>query len=359
MPDREKKCLTEDQARHIYKKVEMDKSFSIETITLEIEDGKMTRNRFKEEEDENDSNPSQMAILNKKSKDNTKIEQMINWSIFSDLIKYVDRSSCSDVIPSLTVKPLDDRKNKRLYNSLKIDENLTADIIFQEDRVRDAYLHKYDGIHAEISQATRFNESTDLSTMYLGKTGMTREHVFKAEEKFPISRQGYTNGKLLDHTECSILIDTGASKSYMSKSYYMQCKSLHALSKFVLTTQRVQVGNGQYVAVLFVIPVIIDIHGHRFEVFTLVSEIHDNVDLELGMKNVFELEGVIGMWDSSFKFLNRSLPLFSKEQVVVKPKEQRFIKIEAAFVDEMTGLAIVKMLDNKEQCMVVLKFIRN
>ena len=45
--------------------------------------------------------------------------------------------------------------------------------------------------------------------------------------------------------------------------------------------QRVQVGNGQCVAVLFVIPVIIDECGHRFEVFTLVSEIHDNVDLVL------------------------------------------------------------------------------
>ena len=41
--------------------------------------------------------------------------------------------------------------------------------------------------------------------------------------------------------------------------------------------------------VLFVIPVIIDIYGHRFEVFTLVSEIHDNVDLVLGMKNVSEI----------------------------------------------------------------------
>ena len=68
----------------------------------------------------------------------------------------------------------------------------------------------------------------------------------------------------------------------------MRCKSLHALAQFASTTERVQVGNGQYVAVLFVIPFIVDIHGHRFEVFTLVSEIHDNVDLVLGMKNVFE-----------------------------------------------------------------------
>ena len=75
----------------------------------------------------------------------------------------------------------------------------------------------------------------------------------------------------------------------------MRCKSLHTLSKFASTTQRVQVGNGQYVAVLFVILVIVDIHGHRFEAFTIVSEIHDNVDLVLGMKNAFKLEGVIDM----------------------------------------------------------------
>ena len=253
MPDREKKCLTEDQARHIYKKVEMDRPVNIETMTQDIEDDKMTRKRLKEEEDENDLNPYQMAILNKKSRDDAKIEQMVNCSIFSDLIKDVDGSSCSDAIPSLMVRPLDDRKHKRLYNSLKIDEDLTADIIFEEDRVREVYLDKYDGIHAEISQATRCDESTDLSTTYLGKADMTREHVFKAEEKFPISGQRYTNGKLLDHTECSILIDTGASKSYVSKSYYMRCTSLHALSNFASTTQRVQVGDGQYVAVLFVI----------------------------------------------------------------------------------------------------------
>ena len=54
-------------------------------------------------------------------------------------------------------------------------------------------------------------------------------------------------------------------------------------------TQRIQVGNGQYVGLLFVIPVITDIHGYRFEIFTLVSEIHENVDLVLGIQNVFEL----------------------------------------------------------------------
>ena len=80
----------------------------------------------------------------------------------------------------------------------------------------------------------------------------------------------------------------------MSKSYYMQSRVLHTLPKLVhQATQRIQVGNGQFVAVLFIVPVKIEVHGHLFEVFKLVSEIHDNVDLVLGMKNAYELEGII------------------------------------------------------------------
>ena len=46
-------------------------------------------------------------------------------------------------------------------------------------------------------------------------------------------------------------------------------------------------------SVLFLIPIIIDIPSHRFKIYMLVSEIHENVDIVLGIKNVFELEGVI------------------------------------------------------------------
>ena len=70
-------------------------------------------------------------------------------------------------------------------------------------------------------------------------------------------------------------------------------QSSTCITKISSNIQRIQVGNGQYVSVLFVIPVIIDIHRQRFEIFTLVSEIHDNVDLVMGMKNIFELECVI------------------------------------------------------------------
>ena len=153
----------------------------------------------------------------------------------------------------------------------------------------------------------------------------------------------------------------GASKSYMSKAYYTRCKSLHALPKSASNTQRIHIRNGQYIGVLFVIPVIIDVHGHRFEIFTLVSEIHENVDLVLGIKNIFELEGVIDLHDSCFSFLNRSIPFFSKGKTEINPTEQKLVIIEAPFVEEISGMAIVKILDMQEQVtsMIKLKFIRN
>ena len=164
---------------------------------------------------------------------------------------------------------------------------------------------------------------------------MKREDIMKAEESFPISEQGFVIEKVLNGEECQILLDTCVSKSYMSKSYYLRCKTLYGLPKFASKTQRIQVGNGQYVEVLFVILVIVEICSHRLEVLTLVSEIFDNVDMVLGIKNIFELEGVIDSHESSFRFLSRSIPIFLREQAVVKPREKKFIPIETPFVEEI------------------------
>ena len=61
-----------------------------------------------------------------------------------------------------------------------------------------------------------------------------------------------------------------------------------------------------------------------------------NVDLVLGIKNLFELEGVIDSHNSSLSFLNRSIPFFPRKKVEVKPKEQKLIVLEAPFVEEIS-----------------------
>ena len=190
----------------------------------------------------------------------------------------------------LDIKAVDKYKYRLNTDSREFKE---LDFGTTPQKLQEEYMDIYEGIHSEVVSSKRFDENSDISTTYLGRIDKENQHKLKAEESFPISEHGYTLGRLLDGTECQLLLDTGASKSFMSKSFYMQCKLLHSLPKFASRTQRVQVGNGQCVSVLFIIPVTVDIHGHRFEIYTLVSEIHENVDLVLGIKNVFKLEGII------------------------------------------------------------------
>ena len=60
----------------------------------------------------------------------------------------------------------------------------------------------YEGIQSEVISNTRFDGNPDLGTTYLSRTDINRASKIKAEEKFPISEQGYMIGKLLDGTEC-------------------------------------------------------------------------------------------------------------------------------------------------------------
>ena len=88
----------------------------------------------------------------------------------------------------------------------------------------------------------------------------------------------------------------------MPKSHYLRCKSLQSLPKFPSKNQRIQVGNGQYASVLCIILIVINIHGYRFKIFTIVLGIHENVDLILGIMNIFELEGIISSQETCFVF---------------------------------------------------------
>ena len=279
--------------------------------------------------------------------------QMGQWSIIHNVLNYIECDKHPKNYHNMNINAVNKYKNS-LHTSeerdiVELDFGVTPKILWEE------YQDVYEGIQSEVVNTTWFDENSDLSTTYLDRSDRAKSDKVKAEESFPISEHGYTLGKLLDGTECQLLLDTGASQSFMSKSYYMQCKSLHSLPKFALKTQRIQVGNGQYVSILFIIAVIIDIHRCRFEIYTVVSENHENVDLVLGIKNVFELEGVIHSRDCCFIFLNRSLSIFPMDHIILEPKEQKLIKVKAPFIDEISGLAIVKILDRGTHSTLLIK----
>ena len=277
---------------------------------------------------------------------------MEQWSILSNVLNYVQHSRLNSMNHMLDIKAVDKykyRPNKDHREFKELDFGATP------QKLQEEYMDIYEGIHLEVVSSNRFDKNSDISTTYLGRVDKENQHKLKAEESFPISEHGYTLGRLLDGTECQLLLDTGASKSFMSKSFYMRCKSLHSLPKFASKTQRIQVGNGQCFRLLFIILVVVDIHGHRFEIYTLVSEIHEKVDLVLGIKNVFKLEGVINSRDCCFKFLNRSVPIYLENEIVLKPNEQKLVKVKAPFADEISGMAIIKILDGSTHSTQLIK----
>ena len=81
----------------------------------------------------------------------------------------------------------------------------SINLIESPSRSRAEYLDRYEGIKTEIIDTTRFDKNSDLSTTYLGRIDMTRDKDLMVEQKFSISKSGYTVGKLMDGIEWQML----------------------------------------------------------------------------------------------------------------------------------------------------------
>ena len=206
--NKESLCLTERQADLVYKAIEKGSIFNTKTMTSE-----MAQNQ--------DDNPYKRVVLNNIYKIPEKCPEMKNWSIFSDNVRYIQHRKLTT--QNLDFDILDYQDHKDLYFQMKDEKRETLDIDFglYPDITKVRYLDVYEDIYAEMVFASKFDENSDLSMMYLGQTNMTRNTQIKAEERFPITGQGFASGKLLDGMKCQILLDTSATKSYMSKSYYL------------------------------------------------------------------------------------------------------------------------------------------
>ena len=315
----------------------------------EIEQGKQLDNM---DDTSGEINPYKELIVNNAEKIEPLMAQMEQWSILSNILNYVQHSRLNSMNHTLDIKAVDKYKYRPSKDSREFKE---LDFDTTTQKLQEEYMDIYEGIHSEVVSSKRFDKNSDISTTYLGRVNKEIQNTLKAEESFPISEHGYTLGRLLDGTECQLLLDTGASKSFMSKSFYMQCKPLHSLPIFVSRTQTMQVGNGQCVSVLLIILVIVDIHGHRFEIYTLASAIHEKVDLDFGIKNVLELEGIINSRDFRFKYLNRAVPIYPENEIVLKPNEQKLVKVKAPFADKILGMAIIKILDGSTYSTLIIK----
>ena len=195
---------------YLYKKVELGSEINVDTIKQEMEDDRLTRNRTIEEEE---INPYQKVVLNNVYRDDVKSGQMEYWSTLSNIVKYVQHDKESKTVHDLNVKTLHYKYHKKIYDKLKGEERQTLDMDFDDssDVLRTNYLDMYEGVQTDVVYSTRFDNCSDLSMTYLGRTNMMRETQIKSEEKFLNSGQGYTLGKVLDDTDYQRLLVIGTS----------------------------------------------------------------------------------------------------------------------------------------------------
>ena len=135
-----------------------------------------------ETEQNHGDNPYKKVVLNKVFREEDKSPEMRNWFIFSDKVRYIQYEQKTP--PNLNIDTLDYRQHKELYFKLKGEERETLDVDFgiYPDILKSKYLDLYEGVYAEMVYANKFNENSDLSTMYLGQTKMTKDTKIRAEE---------------------------------------------------------------------------------------------------------------------------------------------------------------------------------
>ena len=102
-------CLTENQAKHVYDKIELDNELKVGKTVLQQRKSYLPK-QLKEKKDINMYEMVLMSDMNT-IKNNSQMEQ---WSILSDNIVYVS-SEGNDIMNGIDIKTVDYRDHRRMY----------------------------------------------------------------------------------------------------------------------------------------------------------------------------------------------------------------------------------------------------
>ena len=131
------------------------------------------------------------------------------------------------------------------------------------------------------------------------------------------------------------------------------------MPKFVTTCTGIRIGNGSIVQALFVIPLLFMSCGHSFEIFTIVAEIDDDMDLVFGFKNMTETEGMLNTRTGEYDFIGRYIPIFPQNDLDVPAGEKTYIKVKAPFCDKLSDMICTKCFSRDMVYTLRVKFQDN
>ena len=280
-----------------------------------------------------------------------------DWSILSEVVAYPSSPS-----PGLEIAP--DQLNS---SDSSADPGLAEEASPSpseeplEEPHNELHFCPYDGVTANISSATELDEMSTVSTTFLGLVKAPEKPSFLPEYSFPFDPKSGTEGILPNGEKFRILIDTGATRSYVSYTFYLESEYLRTLPKYTPSKPRVYMGNGEWTPAMCIIPMTFNIGNCAFEVYTVVCRITTS-EYIWGMKNIVETEGVLCSRTMTYKFLNRSPRLIAKHSFDLPPDgTQKKVEFNVEFPKELSGHAVLKLMLAPRQSLQTIKapIIRN
>ena len=339
IPDRDKLCLSREQAELVYEAVENEEQVKPLSVNSSIDKQFPVVNPYTIGLRTNtDSSLKKEPSLEMKKCD-------LTWSILSTVIDYTE---CDKNSPYKEVN----------YSPVYSRFTDTRDLV--HDDSTNHWQERYEEVSCNLYTRNNFDDNNDVSTTYLGYYKYKgEERTLPVDNHIPIDGRGVTEAFLMDNIPMKLFFDSGASRSYLSKKYYDANKSLHKLPKFSTTCTGIKIGNGSIIPTLFVIPIQFMTHGHVFEVYTIVAEIDDGMDLVFGFKNMAETEGRLKTRTGEYDFIGRSIPVYPQNDLDVPIGKKVLIKIRAPFGEKLSGRIMTKMFGSEQAFTMKIRIENN
>ena len=337
--DRDKLCLSREQAELVYEAVENGEQVKPLSVNSSVDKQFPVVNPYTIGLRTNtDSSLKKEPSLEMKKCD-------LTWSILSTVVDYTE---CDKNSPYKEV------------NHSPVCSRFTDTKDLVHDDATNHWQERYEKVSCNLYTRNNFDDNNDVSTTYLGYyESKGEERTFPVDNHIPIDGRGVTEAFLMDNTPMKLFFDSGASRSYSSKKYYDANKSLHKLPKFSTTCTGIKIGNGSIIPTLFVIPIQVMTHGHVFEVYTIVTEIDDGMDLVFDFKNMAETEGRLNTRTGEYDFIGRSIPVYPQNDLDVPVGKQVLIKIKAPFGEKLSGRIMTKMFRSEKAFTMKIRIENN
>ena len=197
IPDRDKLCLSREQAELVYEAVENGEQVKPLYVNSSVDKQSPVVNPYTIGLRTNtDSSLKKEPSLEMKKCD-------LTWSILSTVVDYTENDKES---------PYKEMNYSAVYSRFTDTKDLVHD-----DSTKH-WQERYEEVSCNLYTRNKFDDNNDVSTTYLGYyKSKEEERTFPLDNHIPIDGRGVTEAFLLDNTPMKLFFDSGASRGYFVK----------------------------------------------------------------------------------------------------------------------------------------------